>query len=118
MLVELAVPAMLMGFSFPLGNAVIQRAERSVGRRAGILYLANTAGAVCGSIVAGFVLLPALGLQLSTTILMGVAALAVIPLYVACLGGPRRHGDTENHLARLRVSVLRSGDRCSSAPLS
>ena len=83
MLLEVAVPAVLMGFSFPLANAVIQRAEQSVGRRAGILYLANTAGAVCGSLAAGFVLLPVLGLQLSATILMCVAALAVLPLYLA-----------------------------------
>ena len=53
-LFEAALPALLMGFSFPLANAVIQRAERSVGRRAGVLYLANTAGAVAGSLVAGF----------------------------------------------------------------
>ncbi len=83
MLLEVAVPALLMGFSFPLANAVIQRAERSVGRRAGLLYFANTAGAVCGSLAAGLVLLPRLGLQLSATILMCVAALAVLPLYLA-----------------------------------
>ena len=59
-----------MGFSFPLANAIIQRAEQSVGRRAGILYLANTAGAVCGSLAAGFILLPLHGLQQSATILM------------------------------------------------
>ncbi len=83
MLLEVVVPALLMGFSFPLANAVIQRAEQSVGRRAGILYFANTAGAVGGSLAAGFVLLPALGLQLSATILMIVAALAIVPLYLA-----------------------------------
>jgi spermidine synthase len=83
MLIELAVPALLMGFSFPLANAIVQRAEQSVGRRAGVLYLANTAGAVAGSLTAGFVLLPALGLQGSATILMIVAALAVVPLYAA-----------------------------------
>ena len=33
---EVAVPALLMGFSFPLANAIIQRAEPSVGRRAGL----------------------------------------------------------------------------------
>ena len=49
MLLEVALPALLMGFTFPLANALIQRAEQSVGRRAGVLYLANTAGAVCGS---------------------------------------------------------------------
>jgi len=83
MLREVAVPALLMGFGFPLANAVIQRAEQSVGRRAGILYLANTLGAVLGSLAAGLVLLPRLGLQLSATILMCVAALAVLPLYLA-----------------------------------
>jgi len=83
MLTEVAVPALLMGFSFPLANAVIQRTERLVGRRAGMLYLANTAGALVGSLVAGFVLLPMLGLQLSATILMTVALLAVVPLYLA-----------------------------------
>jgi spermidine synthase len=83
MLLEVALPALLMGFSFPLGNALIQRAEQSVGHRAGVLYLANTAGAVCGSLVAGFVLLPLFGLQISTTVLMVVAALGLIPLYLA-----------------------------------
>jgi spermidine synthase len=83
MLLEVAVPAVLMGVTFPLANAVIQRAEQSVGRSAGTLYLANTAGAVCGSLAAGFVLLPNLGLQPSATVLMCAAALAVVPLYLA-----------------------------------
>ena len=83
MLLEVALPALLMGFSFPLANAVIQHAEISVGRRAGVLYLANTVGAVCGSLVAGFLLLPTLGLQGSATVLMIAAALGLIPLYVA-----------------------------------
>ena len=51
MLLEVALPALLMGFSFPLGNALIQRVEQSVGQRAGVLYLANTVGAVAGSLV-------------------------------------------------------------------
>ena len=83
MVIEVALPALLMGFGFPLANAIVQRAEQSVGRRAGILYLANTAGAVAGSIAAGFVLLPVFGLQRSATMLMTVAALAVVPLGLA-----------------------------------
>jgi predicted membrane-bound spermidine synthase len=83
MLPEVMLPALLMGFSFPLGNALVQHAELAVGRRAGLLYLANTAGAVCGSLVTGFVLLPLFGLQISTTALMVVAASGLIPLYVA-----------------------------------
>ena len=80
MLLELALPSILMGSSFPLANAIIQHAERAVGTRAGVLYLANTAGAVCGSLVAGYVLLPLLGMQGSATVLMLAAALAILPL--------------------------------------
>ncbi len=81
MLLEIALPALLMGFSFPLGNALIQRAEQSVGHRAGVLYLANTAGAVAGSLVAGFLLLPRFGLQISTSVLMVAAAIGLVPIY-------------------------------------
>ena len=92
-LLVVGLPALLMGFSFPLANAVIQRAEGSVGRRAGLLYLANTVGAVCGSLTAGFLLLPVFGLQRSATVLTIAAALAAMPLYVAtrraeAFGGP------------------------------
>ena len=82
-LLEVGLPALLMGFSFPLANAMIQRAERSVGRHAGVLYLANTVGAVCGSLAAGFLLLPTLGIQGSATVLMMTAGLAVVPLHLA-----------------------------------
>jgi predicted membrane-bound spermidine synthase len=74
------MPAVLMGFAFPLANGIIQRAEASVGRRAGTLYLANTFGAVCGSLATGFLLLPALGIQQSATVLMAAAAMAIVVL--------------------------------------
>jgi spermidine synthase len=80
-LFEVGLPALLMGFGFPFANAMIQRAEQSVGRRAGVLYLSNTIGAVCGSLAAGFALLPAFGMQGSATLLAVAAGLAVIPLH-------------------------------------
>jgi spermidine synthase len=83
MLREVALPALLIGFSFPLANVLVQRAELAVGRRAGALYFANTAGAVLGSLAAGFVLLPWLGLQASTTVLVLVAAAGLVPLAIA-----------------------------------
>jgi spermidine synthase len=68
-----ALPALLMGFAFPLANAIVQRTEERVGRRAGALYLANTLGAVCGSLATGFLLLPMFGIQRSATVLMVAA---------------------------------------------
>lgn len=75
-------PSVVMGVSFPLANALVQQAEAMVARRAGSLYLANTVGAVCGSIATGFVLLPRLGIQGSAAFLAGVSALAIAPLYL------------------------------------
>lgn len=83
MLVEIGAPAFLMGFAFPLANSAIQDAERTVGRRAGFLYLSNTVGAVLGSLAAGFLLLPWLGMQGSATVLMAATTLSVLPLYFA-----------------------------------
>jgi len=80
---ELGIPALAMGFAYPLANACIQNAERVVGRRAGLLYLANTLGALAGALAAGFVLLPRLGMQWSVTVLAVIAALAIVPLYAA-----------------------------------
>ncbi|MFT3770939.1 MAG: tetratricopeptide repeat protein [Minicystis sp.] len=74
------LPSLLMGASFPLANANVQRVEAQVGRRAGALYLANTAGSVLGSLLAGFVLLPRLGAQQSVLVLAVAAAVAVVPL--------------------------------------
>ena len=83
MLLEIGVPAFVAGASYPLANAVVQRSARTAGRRAGALYLANTAGAVCGSLAAGYLLLPWLGMQTAALALAALAALAILPLRVA-----------------------------------
>lgn len=80
---EAAAPALVMGMTFPLGNAIVQRSEAAVGGRAGALYLANTVGAVAGSLACGFLLLPALGMQRVAAALALFAALAVVPLALA-----------------------------------
>ncbi len=90
-LVEIGLPSMVMGCSFPLANAVIQHAEHAVGRRAGALYLANTAGGVFGALATGFFLLPVAGLQKSATILMAIAGAAIVPVFLGSRGG--RRGD-------------------------
>ena len=93
MLFEVGLPALLMGLTFPLANAVIQRAEQFVGRRAGLLYLANTVGAVCGSLAAGFLLLPNVGMQASATVLTAISGLAMVPLYRRVCGSAHRVND-------------------------
>ncbi|MFO0756995.1 MAG: tetratricopeptide repeat protein [Byssovorax sp.] len=80
-----ALPALLMGFTYPLGNAVIQRVPATVAGRAGALYLANTLGNVVGSFLVGFVLLPGVGIQ-KTALALGVTAGAsLVPMAVGLL---------------------------------
>ena len=69
-LLLLAVPAMAMGATFPIASRwMVQDATRAAAD-AGWLYAVNTIGATLGAVLAGFVLLPALGLR--QTIAVGV----------------------------------------------
>jgi spermidine synthase len=90
MLLEIGVPSMLMGASFPLGNAVIQHAERAVGSRAGVLYLANTAGAVLGALATSYVLLPRFGIQGAAAVLAFAAGITLAPLYLSSASSSQR----------------------------
>src|SRR5262249_8740157 len=76
---ELGLPALMMGCAYPLANAIAQDAAHVVGRRAGVLYFANTVGAVAGSLAAGFWLLPALGMQRTVTVLALAVLAGVVP---------------------------------------
>jgi spermidine synthase len=70
-LLLLAFPAAAMGATFPIAARwFVQHANRAA-LDAGSLYAANTVGAALGAFLAGFVLLPALGLSGATWV--GVA---------------------------------------------
>jgi spermidine synthase len=77
-LMLLSLPAAAMGATFPIASRwFVQHAGRAA-HDAGLLYAANTVGAAVGAIVAGFVLLPALGLSGATWV--GVALNVVAAL--------------------------------------
>ncbi len=59
----LLLSSLLIGATFPCAVAVVARNRTDIGRQVGRLYGANTVGAIVGSIVAGFVLMPLLGTQ-------------------------------------------------------
>ncbi len=61
----LLAPTALMGVMFPLTTAVWTRSVESVGKSSGEAYFVNTLGAIFGSLAAGFLLLPILGVQLT-----------------------------------------------------
>ena len=62
----LALPAAAMGATFPIASRwIVPHASRAASD-AGALYAANTVGAAAGAVLAGFVLIPALGLRGTT----------------------------------------------------
>ncbi|MGB7769690.1 MAG: fused MFS/spermidine synthase [Verrucomicrobiia bacterium] len=64
-LLTVFVPTVLMGAAFPLLCSVYGRHVASLGRRVGLLFALNTAGAVMGSLLPIFVLVPWIGIQRS-----------------------------------------------------
>ncbi len=79
----LLVPTTLMGTTLPLLSRFAVRQARVTGRRIGALYAVNTAGAVCGTAGAGFLLIPALGVRgalLAAAAASGAVALAALGL--------------------------------------
>ena len=75
------IPAAALGASFPLAIRWFARRSRNAARSTGTLYALNTAGAAAGALLAGFVLIPAIGV--SGTTLVGVAASVAAALSVA-----------------------------------
>ena len=56
------IPAFLMGMTLPILTGGLARREGRVDRSSGLLYGINTLGGVLGTAIAGFVLVPSLGL--------------------------------------------------------
>jgi spermidine synthase len=69
-------PTTLMGATLPILSRVFATDARSLGRRVGFLYALNTFGAVVGTALAGYVLLPGLGMR--TTLLLAAAVNLVV----------------------------------------
>jgi spermidine synthase len=63
------LPAMTMGIGFPLALQAWGDYRHKVGQTTGTVYGVNTIGAVLGGLVTGFLLIPFMGVQLSTTVL-------------------------------------------------
>ena len=76
----LLIPTLLMGATTPLLGQILTRSPRFVGRDIGALYALNTFGAAVGCFFGAFVLVPALGLQL--TMLVGAIANVILGFIV------------------------------------
>jgi spermidine synthase len=70
-MIVLFIPTFLMGGTLPILTGGLSRTSAELGARLSRLYWVNTTGAVAGALVAGFLLLPAVGLR--ATVLFAAA---------------------------------------------
>lgn len=73
------LPTFFLGALFPLAAAIYQRGRRAAGASVGTVYAANTVGSIAGSILTGFVLIPAVGS------LRAILAAALANATIGCL---------------------------------
>ena len=99
----LLVPGVALGATFPMAVRVAVTSPTRPGGPAGRLYGANTAGAAIGSLAAGFVLIPILGL--TGTTLTGMAASAgSIALALSFVRRDLTDAESEDATAKTRLN--------------
>jgi len=77
-LTVMLVPTILMGMTVPLAAKICTRQLAALGGSLGRVYSANTIGGVVGSVLAGFVLIPVLGVG------GGIVAMAALSIATGC----------------------------------
>ena len=95
--------AACLGAAFPLALALADDGQYAAGRF-GAIYAINTAGAVAGSLAAGFIFIPAWGLQPTLWIVSSVLVAAAIA--VALFGAPSRSDTVVAAIAALAAAAL------------
>jgi predicted membrane-bound spermidine synthase len=82
----MVVPTVFFGMTLPLAIKAVARRDEQIGRDSGYVYGANTAGNIAGALLAGFILIPLVGLRhslemaLAANVLIGAALLWGTPL--------------------------------------
>ena len=76
------IPTLLMGIAFPLTLRLYTETYREMARRIGVVYAINSIGAIVGAFIAGFVLIPLVGLRSALIMMAGLSVLTGAALFV------------------------------------
>ncbi|MBN2404732.1 MAG: fused MFS/spermidine synthase [Coriobacteriia bacterium] len=117
--VVMVLPTTAMGATYPLVIEAVGR-RRELGGWSGRLYSSNTAGAITGSLLAGFVLIPLVGLKgalISAAALSSVAALMFAALAIRMSGAPSILRSAEYLVLPIALLALLAIPTSTGAPL-
>lgn len=98
-------PAILWGASFPLACAAVSSDRDDPGRLVGAVYAANTFGAILGALVVSLSLVPAIGTQNSTRVILLLSAAGALVVLLPQLARSRSMALTAGVTAALLVSI-------------
>lgn len=87
MLAAFIVPTFLMGLAYPLITRVTTKEMGTLGENMGGVYAVGTVGGIAGSLVAGFALIPLLGMQNG---IIAVSVVALLAGYAAVIASSAR----------------------------
>ena len=90
----LFLPTFLMGGTLPILVRGVTAKSKELGSRVSRLYWVNTLGAVAGTMFAGFLLLPALGLRLTIACAVGLNVLAGLVVLQILRGASSEGGES------------------------
>ena len=114
----LLVPTALMGATMPIViKSSLSRME-GLGTRVGVLYAANTAGAIAGTLLAGLYLIPQLGLSKAFLFAAAINATVGGIAIVASRFLPSNQGSSETEAAATNASLLRTSNRAAVVVLA
>jgi spermidine synthase len=90
----LAIPTTMMGITLPLLTAAVSQRGGAAGSSVSLLYAVNTLGAMSGTLLTGYILIPAIGIRQSfmlaaaVNVMVGVAALLINQVRTTPLAAP------------------------------
>ncbi len=75
-------PTIMFGLTFPLVVKIYTRNLKNLGAKIGVVYASNTAGNITGSFMAGFLLIPIIGVENSLKLATGINMLGALLIYI------------------------------------
>jgi len=113
-LTVILIPSIASGISFPLAYRMVAANAINSGRDFGFLTAVNTLGGIAGSLLAGFYLLPAMGMHLTLSVLTLISlaiGLSTIFFFADGISWLHRRMIAYGAIASLLGIVLTSGTR-------
>jgi spermidine synthase len=100
----LLCPTIFLGATFPLVNRIYARSLSTLGKSVGTAYALNTVGAILGSVVAGFVLIPFLGKENGLRLV--TALQFIVPMTAAAVLVAKKKRNTKQWVSLATLALV------------